>query len=420
MTPHATLGNRVVQDRVERPIASRKVRGEEFFAGQIAGDPEWRLILECARLELEPPNLERIPSIIRAGIDWHRLPKQARGHGMTAFLYRHLKALGGNLVPDEVLASLREESWAIAAMNLAMTRELTEILDSLEETGVPTLAFKGPAVAVAIYGSLALRPFVDLDVVIERKNLELARDTLISRGYAPAYDFTPAREDVLLHVEGAAPFAHKVTGTIVELHWRFMPKHFRSGLLPQQVIERCTWLNLQGTWVRVPCDEDLLLLLCDHGSKHAWACLEWLCSIAELVRSRSINWDRALVRASDAGSLRRVLLGLALAGDMLELPLHEAVVRAIEREPEIARLASRLKATLPSGEDHPYPIDSIDDHRVFLQLQDHWWDRVRYVSRRILSPTVTEGRAFQVPRGFEFLYRIIRPWRLIAKYVLKR
>ena len=68
------------------------------------------------------------------------------------------------------------------------------------------------------------------------------------------------------------------------------------------------------------CPEDLLILLCVHGSKHAWEQLKWTCDVAELVRRRpTLDWSRILFQADEWGCRRIVLLGLGMANSFSTL-----------------------------------------------------------------------------------------------------
>ena len=59
-------------------------------------------------------------------------------------------------VPKGFLEQLRDAFYANAAHNTLLARELLKLLRLLETHGIPALPFKGPVLAVSVYGSLAL------------------------------------------------------------------------------------------------------------------------------------------------------------------------------------------------------------------------------------------------------------------------
>jgi len=59
-------------------------------------------------------------------------------------------------------------------------------------------------------------------------------------------------------------------GTVVGLHWRLAPDWFFFALDLEQLRPRLKVTSLGGVSVRTLSSEDLLLVLCAHGTKHCW------------------------------------------------------------------------------------------------------------------------------------------------------
>ena len=60
-----------------------------------------------------------------------------------------------------------------------MTRTLFGVLDLAEQHGVRVLPFKGPTLAVLLYGELALRPTGDVDVLVSAADRETLGQALL-------------------------------------------------------------------------------------------------------------------------------------------------------------------------------------------------------------------------------------------------
>ncbi|MCA9471117.1 MAG: nucleotidyltransferase family protein [Nitrospira sp.] len=58
-------------------------------------------------------------------------------------------------------------------------------------------------------------------------------------------------------------------------------------------------MSIYDTQVRSLRAEELLLILCVHGSKHVWEELKWVCDVTELIRAQQIGWMRLLQLAED-------------------------------------------------------------------------------------------------------------------------
>ena len=75
-----------------------------------------------------------------------------------------------------------------------MTRELTRISALLENNGVCVIPWKGPILAAAAYGDVALRQFGDLDILVREQDAMRAKDLLLASGYRPLYP-QPAEQE---------------------------------------------------------------------------------------------------------------------------------------------------------------------------------------------------------------------------------
>jgi hypothetical protein len=107
--------------------------------------------------------------------------------------------------------------------------------------------------------------------------------------------------------------------------------------------QRIELVDILGTEVSSLQPEDLLLVLCVHGSKHHWHKLGWICDIAELVRvNQEMDWEDLLKQAKKLGCERMLLIGLTLANNLLGTPLPEPVNQSIKADPKSKPLAMQV------------------------------------------------------------------------------
>jgi hypothetical protein len=176
--------------------------------------------------------------------------------------------------------------------SLLLTGELRTLLRRLEEAGIPALAYKGPVLAQDLYGSVALRDMLDLDILVAKKDALRARDLLFERGYRSAVPTGERWDSYLLWSGCNFPLVQDSTGFVVELHWTpeacLPPRHVAALWQRQQFV------SLAGMQVPTFARQDLLLLLCLHGCRHMWERLEWLVGVAELLRMVDVVWDELL------------------------------------------------------------------------------------------------------------------------------
>jgi hypothetical protein len=340
-------------------------------------------------------------------------------------LYRNLKATCREAVPESILLQLRDHFADNARRNLFLTGQLLRIVRLLEAKQIPVLPFKGPILASLVYGDLSLRTFWDLDVLVRTQDVLKAKDWLISEGYRQYNQYTSAQEKVYLRSPNGKDFrfVRDDGGVIVELHWR-LACSFLFRLEPEQLWKDLTRVPFVGETVLSFSPEALLLILCVHGAKHYWQRLEWVCDVAELIRSRpELDWNAAIQNARQLGSERLLLLGLFLANDLLEAPLPEWVRQQILGDRQVGLLAAKVRNWLFRSADdspgfferHAYQLKMKEGLRDLVRLRIHYWFHYLGI---YLTPTARDRAVLTLPAFLSFIYYLIRPIRLAREYAL--
>lgn len=383
--------------------------------------PEIQLLLSCARTTLDSCGAERIRGLLREEIDWTYLLSTADRHRVVPLLYRSLNATNPEVVPAEVMGRLRERFFANGQRNLLMTGKMFEILDALEERKIPAIPYKGPVLATAVYGNLALREFGDLDFLLDDKDVMKAKDVLTSLGYEQWDPLSRAQEAAFLRYERQYEFARD-DGTLVELQWKVTPRYFPFSLGYEQVRKHTSSISLGGRTIENFSPEDLLLTLCVHGPVHSWSRLGWICDVAELVRaSGEMDWERLIERADASNSKRMLLLGLFLASQLLGVELEATVLRQARADKVIEALADEVREMLLS--DSSPEQEGILEGVVFRRFQFRVIERPRYKLRycvhRAATPSLREWRALPLPAALFPFYRVLRPTLLMWKLALR-
>lgn len=352
-----------------------------------------------------------IQELSRGPLDWDELLALGRRHSVFPLLYRQLAAVARQAVPPESLHRLKQLYQGNTARNLFLLGELERVLRSLAADGVTAIPYKGPMLAIAGYGDLSLRRFVDLDVIVRRDDVERAIGTLTSLGYRAVPAVSPSQQAFLIRTQHDLAFKRDEGRLIVELHWEVAPELFARGLAAENLWERASTEG--GSAVLALAPEDTLLSLCVHGSKHLWERLAWVCDIAEwLAAHPGLRWAELLAQAERTGQQRMLFVGLRLAADLLDAPLPEAVATAIDADPAVTRLAAQAGEVI--FRQPPRPPGMISSLRFNLLARRTWGERGNYL-RHLLTPTDADVRAFRAPPALQFVYYLTRPFRLLAK-----
>ena len=261
-----------------------------------------------------------------------------------------------------------------------MIAELRTLLDLFGSHGIEAVPYKGPTLAALAYGSLAFREFSDLDLLVRDRDLAKARDILIARGFQHGSALTPPREAAYLRSIGQLPLVSG-EGILVELHVGFSPRDYGFPLDPDRLRERLLLVPLAGRNVPTFAVEDLLLILCAHGERHWWGSLGWICDLAELIRThREVRWGSVLEEAERAHGERLLLLGLALAGELLRAPIPAVVTGRIRVDPAIPWLVATVRRWLFREADK---MPSASGRALFhFRARERWRDGARYCLSR--------------------------------------
>ena len=381
--------------------------------------PESELLVWCARTAVTDALKERIRQSVQEPLDWAVVLDLARYHGVGPLLYQNLSTLCSDLVPAESLTQLRQRTQAGALLNRLLTQELVVLCEAFAAHGVPVIPIKGATLAASAYGDLTLRDFSDLDLLIPERSIAEAQTILLAQGYERKNPSTePAEAD---HEEGPYHvFIKKRTLFRVDLQWVMAHQCFMFQLDRPEFWQRRRPVALTNKTVQGLAPEDLLIVLCVHGSKHAWGALKWVCDVAELLRSyQHLNWDQIFLSASTWRCRRLVYMGLSLAHLLLDAPLPEAVLARLSADSDVQMLSHRMPSTLLAGRHAG--VNEAEAVALYFSLKDSWWERWRFglMLCRDRSPMVTTPPAwFRWRTSLPRLARLVLPLRKAMRSLL--
>lgn len=378
--------------------------------------PEFDILCHAARPR---PDLSKMREHLRAGIDVEVIVELAAQHGVRPNLLKALSRLSWDQAPARMRQALERFQHGHMLRALAISNELIGLAAGLSGAGIDFAAFKGPLLAMQLYGDVALREYSDIDIVVPPAEVDRAERVLADRGYRNTQGDQAFRRAFLRHQRQYA-FVHEEVDAAVDLHWDFSAEGLPFPLRAAEI-----WSGLQPVvvgGVEIPslAGEDLVLLLAGHGTKEAWRTLGWVCDYATLVeRLPDLDWPRIHARARRNGSACSILLAAAMAQELLDQPAAPFLAAALERSPAIVALAQELAGRLRSA----FPADIERANLEDLMLCDRLADRILASTKLAMTPTPSDYHAMPLPPALWPTYRLTRPVRLAAgaiKSVLRR
>lgn len=384
------------------------------------GRAERQLILNCARRDLDGPALHQTREILEQPLSWDAVVFFAWFHSVAPLLHRHLKRFDGSgRIPQEVRKKLLQLFHRVGFRNRRYSSALQEVLDVLADSGVPVIVVKGISLAELIYGSLSLRPLIDLNLLIPEADRVKGRDLLLRKGFVH-WNRNPAQ---------GGPFSQfhlvKRSDFRVDLLLQWHPVNWPRvhGIDLRRFWDEARPVQLSGRNTLIPSPVDLILYLCllpdRHGFPNAAALeiedpgtfvfTEWtgnrlirFTDIHEVIRhyQGAFDWEILVERAKASGVEGSAYASLSwvtkLFGDTVAPWALEAL-----RPPTPRRLRKRLYEALSgNSSDHK-------THAATNGVARNWWMKQRKRTQvRLTHLLLLFEFAFPSRHELRVLYRL--------------
>jgi len=222
--------------------------------------------------------------------------------------YRLFPLVAGNLqnqkgpVPHlEHICGVLRHAWS---KKQTLIRDTTPLFHALQEAGIPFLLLKGAALAAAYRRQMAVRPMVDIDILIRPHDLEKSVVVLGRLGSTFPGILTAERLWELLR------FRHEITmrgkaGNDLDVHW-YLISDSRDVAAEDSFWEDSVPCDFPAVKARTLCPSDQILHTCMHGTQwNEVSPSRWLADAAILLRD-GIDWKRLESQAKRLCQLRPV------------------------------------------------------------------------------------------------------------------
>jgi hypothetical protein len=380
--------------------------------------PEWNLLLAASSLgfhdnDLLEKNLNHIRSLIATALEWDSLLRLADQHGTTSLLYQNLAPLG-NLVPPAVLASLRESYEKNVHKTLFVARELIRVLDCFDRLGVDAIPYKGVVLSEVYYGDMALRRSGDMDLFVRRQDVARIKRAVRDLGYAPRVLIPENAEADYIASGYECTFDSPLGKNLLELQWALQPRFYAVDFDMDGLFERAVNVTVAGRGVKTPSPEDLLLVLSVHAAKHVWGRLIWLCDIAQILKSKNLNWDWIQSQARVIGVERILHITLLLTNRFLAAAVPAPIENAVAADHAALAFVKPMAASVVAGVI--YEEEKVSYFRLMMRLRERPSDRLRFLMRLTFTPGPGEWEAVRLPKLLFPFYRIVRLARLASRF----
>src|SRR2546428_7051538 len=133
---------------------------------------EIALLLCCARTLFSEEHARELSSLASGTVNWSEVLELAQLHGVLPLVHRNLGRDANT--PNTVRRRLDRAAHQNARRNLFLIARLLDIITLLERHGIAAMPYKGPEMALRVYGDPSLRQSTDLDLFVKRVDVPSA------------------------------------------------------------------------------------------------------------------------------------------------------------------------------------------------------------------------------------------------------
>ena len=364
------------------------------------------------------PQNEKILSLKKineTNFNWLTFLELAKKHHLTTYLAQKIEELDIDYIPSVILIALKSQISHNRDRNNVLCHELLKILNLLKTENIVAVPFKGPTLALQLYGNMTSRFSRDLDVLIQKQDMSKALQVLVEEGYTFQKEVHSAKKEQAYIKYNGQYLMFSPDGTIaVEPHTMFGPSTLSLNIDHQALWQNTVEMEFADQKIEVFKTETLFLILCVHGSKEKWRRLKWIIDVSRLLdENPKLDWQYILSEADKWGCLRMVYVAISLTQRIFNAPIPENIQQKIANERFVGYLVDVVEESL---EDITPDLSSIYDISLFiLSIRESNYDKIKYLTRTIFTPRDFHYELVDLPEALFFCYPLIK---VIHDYLL--
>ena len=326
-------------------------------------------------------------------------------------VYRSLKEFQ-QLIPDDIFIRMKQHYMDIVKQNMLMTSELIKVVKILEENNIEAISFKGPVLSQLAYGDVVSRQYCDLDILVEEKQLIKTVNLFLDNGYENLLPLEIISNEICLNTIKDFTVQNKISKVNIEIHWNLFESKYDLVFKKLDILKSSN-ISINQNTIETLSNENLLIYLCFHGSKHAWERIEWISDIDRLIRNNKIEFSK-IDEFLDNNSL---LIGLYLSYILFDTPLEEKYLNKIENK-KIKKLSKKVFEIII---DKNYQGSEVyRNKKIFffqMSLYNNILEKLNFFRKTFFKISVNDCQIYYYNSKISYIF--LRPFRLI-RYYLKR
>lgn len=260
-----------------------------------------------------------------SGVEWAGLISFADYHGITPLLCRQLQedAELWSRIPTAAQEQLQQRYLDSVRRNLLIYQHFLKFIKMLQKLDIPVILLKGAFLAHVVYRDHALRPMVDVDILVREGDILRTEEVLVALGYE--LKEWKHREWCLKHHYHLS-YVHPTIHVTIEVHWHVQRPEASYRVPIEELWSQTQPVTIAGVELLGLSIEHLLLHISLHNAKHGFGVgLRPFCDLAALLmrHKEQIEWKRVQAEAERWQITKAVYLSLYFTHDFFDcVPDH--------------------------------------------------------------------------------------------------
>ena len=251
-----------------------------------------------------------------------------QSYRMMPLLHRNLSRLGVSFGRNFMkIKGISRLCWY---KNSLLIASLKTVLDKMNFLGISPLALKGTALVLGgYYENPGLRPMLDADLLVPKKDWQQSVGILIDSGWQPKEPLPETGCDPDLYFlcgRHSVTFVQKDSHQEIDLHLRVFQELALPGV-EDHMISRATHFSGNGIICLIPSPEDMILIAAVHGIRRVspleFPSIQWIPDIKAVFCNApgKIDWADIFRQAEILGLANRLERGINYINNVLALQL---------------------------------------------------------------------------------------------------
>lgn len=275
-----------------------------------------------------------------------------------------------HLVDDETRERWKERLKRHAARSLTISAENIKVIKALHAHGIQAIPMKGAVLAYRLYGDAGQRQYSDIDLLINKSELEAAGKILPQISINKIYPthLTKRQERVYFSFRKDFGFFNEEKQILIELHFGIYVHQLLKKLDAEELFSKTERIYIQNEQIAVQDEASTFIYLVFHGCLHQFYRLTWLRDVARCLELFDLDHEEILERFQKLGLERMVATALILAEHYFNTEIPVAYKSLISRGGVINTLVRKCHQRITEPENTSLKATYLR-HSFFLNLK---------------------------------------------------